>query len=211
MKGQVSYIEPLFTLLLAGLLAGAVAVILPGQIGKITPDIDSKEFENRAIILTNSLIANPNLIYSNDRAMFDEEDLNTNMMEKSSNFADITQVCYSESRRHPLPTYLCIAPSYPDSFVLVLIKDVENNTGWFSFIQSDNVELEDKLKTCFQPVDKNKVQELFDEDKDILQTLDMANCGFKANSNVVNNGFPVSIRYADNEVHMGWIKVLVVE
>lgn len=209
MRGQISYIEPIFTLLLAGILAGVVAVILPGQVTQVTPDIDAKEFENRALLLTNSLLANPNLIYSNNRAMLDESDLNTGLMDKSSNFDDITQVCDRKIRQQ-LPN-LCVSSIYPDSFALVLVKDAEDSRGWFSFIQPDNIELENKLLSCFKSVNKNKVQELFDESKDILQTLGIKNCGFKRNSNVLNNGFPVSIRYPNGNVHIGWIKVLVVE
>lgn len=212
MKGQ-EWIGGLFSLLLAGIIAGvALPAILPGQALKVTPEVEANEFENKAILLANSLLTSQSLIHSDNRGVFDEENLNKNMMEKSSNFNTLKDECYSELRSPPLSTYLCISRTYPDSFALVLVKDTENGKGWFSLIQPNKVDLENKLLACFESIDKTKTQDLFDETKDITKILNIEKCGFKRYSTILNElGFVVPIRYSDNGVHIGWMKVLVVE
>jgi len=221
MKGQ-SWIYNWLAMIPTVILVITLPLILKGQATKISPEIEVNEFENKAILLTNVLMSNSNLIYSDNRSMFDKDELDANMMSKSVNFNSLIEVCYSESRNPPSPTSLCALRPYPETFALVLIKDTDKNEGWFSLIPPARGGLEDNLLKCFKLIDKSKTQELFDETKKITEILNMENCGFERYTKILSGSFltvnkrfhqlfPVSIRYPDGAVSAGWIKVMVVE
>jgi len=212
MKG-VTWIQDWFALVLTGVIAvGILPFILPGQLGKIAPEVEAHEFENKAIILANVLLAHPDLMDSDNRGMFDEQKLNTKMIEKSSAFENMA-----------LCTPLCGSfNSYPESFGVFLIKDSERNLGWFSVLwYPKSVSFNQKVTLCLSKVDKSEAQQLFDESKDIPSVLDLKKCNFqrhtsiltnfKFDSKIISNSFPVSIKDSNGNVHAGWIKVLVVE
>jgi len=211
MKG-VTWIQDWFALVLTGVIAvGILPFILPGQVTKIAPEVEAHEFENKARILANVLLAHPDLMDSDNRGMFDEQKLNTKMIDKSS-FSNILNCPLSEICRK----------TYPESFSLLLIKDVENNPqrGWFTLARPPQTsQIDAKINSCFANFNKNKFEKLFDEDADIPQILDLENCGFKRHTTILTKifrpddkpGFPVSIVYPTGKVHMGWIKVMVVE
>ena len=206
MKGQISYIEPIFTLLLAGILAGVVAVMLPGQKLEVTPDIDNKEFENRAIFLANSLLAEPNLIYSNGdvyyRGIFDKQKLDTSIFPKETlsrldNLVSCSSLC--GTRR-----------SYPDSFGVIVINVTDNNDGWLTFLypSNNNIELLNKMISCISGFNKDNIPKLFTGISS--EVFELRECGFKSTI-VFSDGIPVAIRYSDTETHMGLLKIVVVE
>ena len=214
MKGQITGMQELITLLVTVGLVSVVAVIPKGQLTKLSPELDAKEFENKALLLANSLLGDSNLIYSNNRAMFDEQKLNTKMIEKSSSFSGILQCP---------PSSICIK-TYPESFSLLLIKDVESipQKGWFTLARPPRTsEIDAKINSCFSTFDKNKIEQLFDERGDIPNILGLEKCvfqrytsiltNFKVDSRIISNSFPVSIRDSNGDVHAGWIKVMVVE
>ena len=212
MKGQITGMQELITLLITVGILSVIVFIPKGQVTKITPELEAKEFENKAILLVNSLLSNPDLIYSEDRALFDENQLNVKMIEKSSSFANMG-----------LCTFLCGSlNSYPESFSIVLIKDNERNLGWFSVLwYPKSVSFNQTVTSCLSKVDKSETQQLFDEQTDIPTTLKLENCGFqrytsiltnfKADKKIISNSFPVSIRDSNGDVHTGWIKVMVIE
>lgn len=212
MKGVISIIEEWITVIITGvLIVGVLPLILPEQVAQISPVIEAKEFENKAITLANVLLGNENIIHSDNRAMFDEQKLNTKMIDKSS-FSSILDCPPSE---------ICIK-TYPESFSLLLIKDVENNPqrGWFTLARPSRMsQIDAKINSCFANFDKNKVEQLFDENADIPKILNLKHCGFKRYTTILTTilqpgdkpGFPVSIRYNNGDVHIGWTKVMVVE
>lgn len=110
MKGQ-EWIGGLFSLLLAGIIAGiALPSILPGQELKITPQVEAKEFENKAIVIANSLIGNQELLYldgtgSYQTGVFDKKKLDDAKSGK-------------------------IKLLYPEACVDIEIKDKEKSEKW---------------------------------------------------------------------------------
>lgn len=203
MKAQ-AWIQDWFALLLTGVIAvGVLPFILPGQITKISPDVDAKEFENKAILLANSLMSNQNLIYSDNRVMFDKDSLDTKMIEKSAanSMALCTPLCGSLN-------------SYPESFSIILVKDGEASPpqGWFSILWPKSTALHGKMTSCLSAVDNNEIGQLFVDGADIPKILNLKGCGFNRYSTILNEmGFNIAIRYGNGDVHMGWIKVMVVE
>lgn len=214
MKGQITGMQEMISLLITVGLLAVITLIPKGQLTKLSPELEAKEFENKAILLANSLLGESSLIYSNNPAMFDEQQLNTKMIEKSSSFSSILDCP---------PSSICIK-TYPESFSLILIKDVEGipQKGWFTLARpSRSSQIDAKINACFATFDKNKVEQLFVDRADIPSILNLENCefqrytsiltNFKADNRIISNSFPVSIRDSDGNVHVGWIKVLVVE
>lgn len=209
-KGQISYIVPIFTLLLAGVLAGTMAIILPGQVTRITPQVEANEFENRAILLANSLLGNDTLIYSDGivsyRGVFDVNKLNDLLFKKGS-FTELYRCKPSESN--------CAINTYPGSYALIIITDVENNDGWFTGTNklAGSGEIGQKILNCFMKTEMGTdgSGKLFDTDSDLIDVLELDKCNLRRHSNIMNFGFPISIRYSDGATHMGLLKVLVVE
>jgi len=213
MKGQITGMQEVITLLVTVGLLSVIALIPKGQLTELSPELEAKEFENKALLLANSLLGDSNLIYSNNRAMFDEQQLNTKIIEKSSAFENMA-----------LCTPLCGSfNSYPESFGVVLIKDIERNLGWFSVLwHPKSASFNQKVSSCLSKVDKSEAQQLFDEQADIPSVLDLKNCdfqrytsiltaNFKVGDKIISNSFSVSIKDSSDNVHAGWIKVLVVE
>lgn len=207
MKGQISYIGPLFTLLIAGILAGALAVIPKSQITQVTPVIEADEFENRALILANSLLANKDLIYS-DGATYYRGVFNANELDKGL-FKD------SSTKLYPCNKSIegkCKITVYPDSYALIVIKDLKDGTIWFTGTNklSDLSEVGKYIGNCFMSKDGKNLGKLFDG-SDFTILLELDKCNLKRHSVVMNSGFPVSIRYPGTKTNIGLLKVLVVE
>ena len=209
-KGQISYIEPIFTLLLAGVLAGAIAVILPGQVTNIRPEIEANEFENGAIILANSLLGDNSLIYSDGityyRGVFDETKLDDLFFKKGSS----TKLYNCKP-----PESSCAINTYPNTYALIMISDIENNNGWFTGtnrLGSDQNSA--NIEKCFASkteMGNDKQGKIFEPNSDLVAILELDKCSLMKYSNIMNLGFPVSIHYPSGEIHMGLLKVLVVE
>ncbi len=207
MKGQ-TWITQYLSLLVTGVLVVGLVPFTRGQATKIIPEVQESEFENKALIFANSLLANLNLMQSDDRAVFAEDKLDSNMMKSSATFASISDSCYSQATRPAIATSLCNSEIYPGSFSLVLIKDAENQKGWFVVLSSPNI-LE-KVKECLKRADNERLQMLFNDDAKFPETLGLDECGFERISFVSSLGLPVSIKYKE-ATHAGWLKVLVVE
>lgn len=206
MKGQVSYIVPIFTLLIAGILAGTLAVIPKSQITQVTPVIEAEEFENRALILANSLLANKYLIYSDGvtyyRGIFNVNELDKGLFKDSS-----TKLypCKSSEGK-------CKIIIYPDSYALIVIKDLKDGTIWFTGTNKlpDSSEAGKYIEKCFMSKDAKNLGKLFDG-SDFGTILELDKCNLKRYTVVMNLGFPVPIRYSDTKTNIGLLKVLVVE
>lgn len=202
MKG-IFYLQEWFGLILTGIIAvGVLPLILPSQVTKISPEVEAKEFENRAILLANSVLSHPDLLYQNNKGLFDESTLNDNMVSSASNVNSII-ICKSLCQK---------IESYPSSLSLVVIKDIESGNGWIQVLYPNNLEdVKDKLD-CFSSGDaKNQIQNLLKENSDIAEYLNLKNCDISKVSHIFNTkGFPVAIRYG-NEVHVGWLKTVVIE
>lgn len=209
-KGQISYIEPIFTLLLAGVLAGAMAVILPGQVTKIRPEIEANEFENGAIILANSLLGDNSLIYFDGityhRGVFDADKLNSLFFKKGS---------FTELYRCKPSVDNCAINTYPGSYALIIITDIEDNGGWFTGANklAGSGDVGSNIAKCFMSKTEMGADgqgKLF-EDSDLTTLLELDKCSLRRHSRIMNLGFPVAIHYSDSEIHTGLLKILVVE
>ncbi len=207
MKGQISYIGPLFTLLLAGILAGALAVIPKSQITEVAPVIEADEFENRALILANSLLANKDLIYS-DGAAYYRGVFNVNELDKGL-FKDSSAKLYPCNKSSEGK---CKIIAYPDSYALIVIKDLKDGTIWFTGTNKlpDSSEGGKYVGNCFMPKNAKNLGKLFDN-SDFTTLLELDKCNLKRYSVVMNSGFPISIRYSGTKTNIGLLKVLVVE
>lgn len=113
MKGQ-EWVGGIFTLLLAGIVAGvAMPAILPGQALKVAPAADASEFENKAVLIADSLLGNRNLIHfgitsnSYSRGVFDKDKLDAAESDPSG-----------------------IVAFYPDTLVTISIQDMETGKWW---------------------------------------------------------------------------------
>lgn len=207
MKGQISYIGPLFTLLLAGILAGALAVIPKSQITQVTPVIEAEESENRALILANSLLANKDFIYS-DGITYYRSVFSVNQLDKGL-FKD------SSTKLYPCDNSIegkCKIIIYPDSYALLVIKDLKDGTIWFTGTNKlpDSSKAGKYIEDCFMSKDAKNLGKLFDG-SDFGTLLGLDKCNLKRYSAVMNSGFPVAVRYSGTKTNMGLLKVLVVE
>ncbi len=210
MKGQISYIEPIFALLITGILAVVMAVMLPGQVTNVMPAIETSEFENRALILANSLLENQDLTYSDGvsryRGIFDAEKLN-NILFKKGSFTELYRCQPSEIN--------CQIPTYPLSYALIMITDMENSSGWFTGTNrlAGSGERGTNIQKCFSKTEMGTdgLGKMFNSDANLVTLLELDSCNLVRYSNIMNSGFPISIRYSDTEVHMGLMKVMVVE
>lgn len=210
MKGQTSYIIPIFTLLLTGILAGAVAVLVPGQFAKITQEIDDNEFENKAILFANSLLGNKSFIYS-DGISYQHDALDATKLDslffESGSFTELYRCKPSESN--------CAINTYPDSYTLIIITDMKTSEGWFTGTNRlTNSENGQNIEKCFMSkteMGKDGQGKIFNKNSDLETILELDKCDLKRYSHIMNLGFPISIRYPDGDVNIGLLKVMVVE
>lgn len=212
-KGQ-EQIGGVFSVLITVVIAGiALQYILPGQALKITPEVEAVEFENKAILLANSLLANSDLIYSDTdtntyyRGIFD-----------GTKFDDIFYKFNPESN---IEYYRCgndddikncIPSTYPETFALIVVVDLENENAWFTGTSrlSGSEQRVLNIVSCFQARGTVTHSEMFQPNSNIAEVLGLDNCNLQRYSGI-NLGFPVAIRYSDSEIHNGMLKVLVVE
>lgn len=126
-KGQ-EWIGGLFSLLLAGIIAGvALPAILPSQALKVTPEVEANEFENKAIIFANSLLSDSKLVYSDEIA----------------NYRGIFAVEKLDSL-HDKKTKLSLF--YPETDIRVVVKDLDEGKSWaFHVEDSESEKIKDFL------------------------------------------------------------------
>lgn len=167
--------QQLFTMLTAGILVLTLALVIPGQVTKITPTIEENEVEEEAINLANALMSHPSLAY------FDGENYYRGVF-------DIEKLKLIQYRASSLELI------YPDTFTQVTIEDTSGGSWIFSIKDVKSPVIQNYL-TCIAPG----------------QVEDLKKCAPTRFSTIMDNGFPVAIRYSENEVHMGTLKVLVVE
>lgn len=209
-KGIVYSIEQMFTLLLAGILAVSFSFILPSQVTKLQPAIEQKDMENSAIILANSLMANPTLIASsegvNHRGVFNSAKLDVNMIEKSSGYENILSC-------RDVTTALCKYSTNSEFFILVLVSDTENQKGWFSVSKSGSEMFLEKMGKCLKPFKKDNpvIGKLFEDNANLGDLLKLKDCGFTLYSNIMNHGNGVSIEYPDGTRNVGLLKLIIVQ
>lgn len=176
MKGQNSYIALPFIILLTGILAGVIAIIFPGQVTNIKPDIEASEFENKAILQANSLLGNHNLIYFDGityyRGVLEKEKLDAIKLDSSP-----------------------LALLYPETYTLVNVKETGSENSWTFSIYDKTSENIKKFLECGK-------DDVIDPIKD---------CAPKRVSQILGLGFPVSIRYSEDDIRMGVLKLTVVE
>ncbi|MBI1978663.1 MAG: hypothetical protein HYS62_01215 [Candidatus Aenigmarchaeota archaeon] len=208
MKGQ-AWIQNWFALLLTGVIAvGVLPFILPGQVTKVSPEIEAKEFENKAILLANSLLANEDLVYSDGtnwhRATFDANKINDVFYEDS--FGTSLYTCKPNLSN-------CKLPTYSQTFAFIVIVDIETGEGWFTGTHKLSGSEPEVLNviSCFQNKWSTNYPQLYEENSDIDKVLELDNCALQRYSSILSTGFPVSIKYPSGDVHMGAIKIVVVE
>ncbi len=213
MKGQ-EWIGGLFSLLLAGVIAGiALPAILPGQALKVTPEMEANEFENKAILLANFLLANHDIVYFDgdtfSRGVFNVVQLDDqlNLFFKKGSLTELYRCIAIDDK--------CKLATYPGSYALIIISDT-NGSGWFTGTNrlSGSEEVTLNIVTCFQNQHEMGIDgagKIFEPNSDLVSILELEQCNLKRHSNILNKGLPVSIRYSDEEIHQGILKVLVVE
>ncbi|MBI2005160.1 MAG: hypothetical protein HYS80_00145, partial [Candidatus Aenigmarchaeota archaeon] len=189
-KGQQSA-EILFSVTIAVLLAGILLPAIPlGQATKIAPEVQAKEFENKAIILANSFLDNPDLIYSDSygsyHGMFD-----------TTNFENIFYESDSDSALYTCKPNLsnCKLPTYPETFALVIVVDIENDNGWFTGTHrlTGSESQVTNIISCFQNRVTINYPDLFKAGSYTAEVLELDNCNLHRYSHL-NLVFPVSLR-----------------
>ncbi|MEM7825203.1 MAG: hypothetical protein QXO27_04495 [Candidatus Aenigmatarchaeota archaeon] len=212
-KAQVSSIVQIFELMLGGILAVALGYTLVGGHASITQISYENELERHSITLANAFSSNPSTVYWDGnkfyRDIFDSKKLNNLMVTKNSFTSDW------KNNLQPNPTLSSIL-SYPDSYSLIIILDLENsNNAWVTSLSGPNDKFDlnkfiDCLKTNVVDSDIAKLFDLNNLNTNLHEIFKIEKCG-SFYSGVLDYGFPVSIRYSDNEIHAGLLKVLVVE
>ncbi|MBI2542825.1 MAG: hypothetical protein HYW24_01440 [Candidatus Aenigmarchaeota archaeon] len=215
MKGE-SYITPLFSLMITGVIATVLAFVPPAEFWKISPAIEEKDFENNAIILANSIASNHVLTYydgaSYHRGIFDKEKLDAKMFPLSQLQVNNLAFCKLDNGKPGICGYV---KSLPKSFSFILITDSENENGWFSVLyppmgspatEEENMFLQ-KVTSCLQRLNQNDIQNIFTQG---LQVLSLEKCGFET-ATILDDSFPVNVRYSDTDVNMGRLRIVMVE
>ncbi len=192
-----SYIVPLFSLLFTGVLALTMAYILPSQYVSITQVIDHKEFENKAMILGNLLLSNHDLVYFDDpvyyRGVFEKDKLDEKMVQKSD-FGNVEKLMEC--------TQLCDSlKALPGSVGFVLISDAANSDEWYSILYPNGDRPD--IERCFGQLSEAILEKIFDSNG-------LQECGYSS-STILTESFAASIRYSDDEIKVGRIRIVMVE
>jgi hypothetical protein len=211
-KAQVSSITQILELLFAGILGSAFIYTLVGGHASITQISYENELERHSITLANAFVANPTTTYWDGnkfyRGILDSEKLNKLMVTKDTFISG-----WKDNLK--LNTVLSSSLSYPDSYSFVIILDLNNSNGWITSLSGPNDKFDvnsftDCLKTNVADSDIAKLFDLNNLNTNLHEIFKIEKCG-SSYSGVLDYGFPVSIRYSDNKIHAGLLKVMVVE
>ncbi len=204
-------------LLLVGVLMGTFLLMLPGKYTEIKATSQENEVERHAMSLANGFFSLPTLTYSDGetsaRAVLDQEKLDCMMMKKTSFIVGWKDYL----KRNIQPT--CVVSkslseelSYPESFSLITVLDIDSNEGWVGYT-IDSAGFGDFINCFIEENEKADVSKLFEIESRPWEIFDISSCtqSFYSTVAISWRGFPVSIRYSDGSIHTGLMKVWLVE
>jgi len=191
-----------------------------GHMFLVIPIIKENEIERHSIILSNIFMSSDKLINSDGvrtyRAVFDKEKLDKEMVNKN-NILSYLKI-FDESK-------LIKENSYPNSAVLLIIADSERDNSWF-LVGGGEIKGEGSAATAYSQcmlshirVDPalifRSIRKGYPSIIDAFWTdYDMQACGevLKSKQGVVaSKTFPIAIRYADDDIHVGVLSLSLAE
>ena len=203
-----------------------------GHIFIVIPILKENEVERHSVILANLFISSDKLTYSDGyrtyRGEFDKSKLDKELVNQGNALAFLNVFHQSD---------LLNDISYPNSAVVLTVTDLENNNQWYlsgnGKIESGGTAAQDFFQcmvshiridpaSIFRAMRTVSSTGLSGTPYDFLTTpikafwtdYDIQSCQevFLTNGGVVTEKtFPISIRYSDNDIHMGILSLSLAE
>lgn len=222
--GKKGVAKVFFDALLA-LFALAVGIIIFfyffGHLFIIIPILKENEVERHSIVLANLFMSSDRLTYSDNfrsyRAVFDKTKLDKEMVTKT-NFLAFLNI-FQESK-------ILDNISYPNSVVTLTITDLDNDNKWYvsghgKFLGTEGTAAESFFECMISHIRIDTAsffRALRPTGIPIIKAFwtdyDLDACGQVFNSKqgvVAFKTFPVSIRYSNNDIHLGILSLSLAE
>ena len=214
-KAQVFSISSMLEILISGVFAVALGWLLIGGHSNITQMSIENENERHSIALANLFNSNPDLTYFDgsqyQRNMLDKNNLDGLMTNKQDFINNWEDKIYINSK-------LSENLSYSDSFALIIVLDLETESGgkydgWVTTLSGKNKKfsLEDFLNCLKEKIDADDIPNIFTLNPNLHEIFKTEDCKTPMYSKILDYGFPLAIRYQHDDIHAGLIKVLVIE
>lgn len=229
-------VSQVFVMAIVAMLGLAISIVIFffffGNIFIITPILQENEVQRHSIILANIYLSSEKLTYFDGyrsyRGVFDKSKLDNEMVNQGNalSFSDVFQ-----------KSDLLQEDSYPNSVVTITVTDVENNNEWYlsgtgniqasgtaaqSFFQCMVSHIKIDSASIFRALRPTPGPYLPGTPYDFLLTpvkafytdYDLQACEqvLQSKGGIVSDAtFPVSIRYSDNDIHMGILSLSLSE
>jgi len=209
-KAQVFALSSLLELILIGLFGITLASLLLGGYANVNQIVMGNDNERHALTLANIFSSHPDIVYfdgyQSHRAVIDKVKLDEQMTKKKDFIADWKEKLYPNLE-------LSKNFSYPDSYTVIITSDLEADYAWITTLNgtAKGFNLDDFLSCLRQNINPNDIPKLFELDSNLHEILKIEKCKSLFYSKILDYGFPVAVRYSDNDIHAGLVKVLVVE
>ncbi len=216
-KAQLTAIALVFELMMLGVILTTFAYVLPGKYTDIAAISEETEIDRQSISSVNVLISHPSLTYSDGeilwRGVLDKSNLDSRMETESSFISNWRNLLENWEQYTKSDKSLSKEISYPDTFSLVIVLDLDSNNGWITYTMGEKKEFEfGDFINCMVKNNKDDISKLFTIDSSPLDVFGIDNCDVSYSKTAASYyGLPVSIRYSDSTINSGLIKVLVVE
>jgi len=224
MKINQKGISQVFVMALFAMVGLAISIVIFfyffGHLFIIIPILKENEVERHSIILANLFLSSDKLTYSDNfrsyRAVFDKDKLDNELIDEKTalSFFNIAQ-----------KSTLLDEISYPNSIVVATIADTENNNKWYIFSKGKSQWAGTAAQSYFECM----ISHIRIDPASIFRAIrhgipnpidafwkdyDMEACQQVFNSKqgvVAFKTFPVSIRYSDNDIHLGILSLSLAE
>jgi hypothetical protein len=229
MAKKMKGVSTVFVNAIVALLALAVGVVIFffffGHIFIIIPILKESEIERHSIILANLYISSDKLTYSDGsrsyRGIFDKSKLDKEMVTQSNALSFLNIFQQSDLLQNI---------SYPNSVVILTVTDLDNNNRWYvsgrgDFLGTEGTSAQSYFEcmishiridaaSFFRGLRGSSAVLPFNPINAFWTDYDMQACQQVFNSKqgvVAFKTFPVSIRYSDNDVHLGVLSLSLAE
>jgi len=214
-KAQAFSISSMLEILISGIFAALIGWLLIGGHASITQMSIEYENERHSLALANIFDSSPDIAYFDGyqyhRDVLDKTNLDK-LMTTRQNFISNWQAKINPNSE------LSKSFSYPDSFAVIIVLDLEKQSGgeydgWVTTLSGTNktFSLDDFLNCLKEKINPDDIPKLFTLDSNLHEIFKTEDCKTPMYSKILDYGFPVAIRYQSDDVHAGLIKVLVIE
>lgn len=218
-KAVVTAIAQMFELLMLGVIMATFAFVLPGKYANIVEISEETDTERQTISSVNVLISHPSLTYSDGeifwRGILDKNKLDSRMETGTSFTSNWQNLLRNWEQYTKSDKSLSKEMAYPDTVLLITVLDLDSNNRWITYTMGEKKEFE--FGDFINCMIKNKkadadISRLFALDSYPWEVFDISDCDVSYSKIAASYyGLPVSIRYSDDTIHSGLMRVWMVE